>query len=115
MSRDVENGALARHTEAEGSGGFTPGPWVRNRDGSLYGASGKQVVLGRSAFALRLASSTPEEEANTALCEAAPDMHVVLSIVFPFLTGIIEEQPHNEAVAMLRNSVRNVLAKATQP
>lgn len=44
---------------------------------------------------------------------AAPDLYEVLTLVFPFLTGIIEEQPSNQAVAMLRNSVRAALAKAT--
>jgi hypothetical protein len=51
----------------------TPGPWVR-RAGSLYGADGKQVVFGRANFALRLASATEEEIANTTLAEAAPEL-----------------------------------------
>ena len=49
------------------------------------------------------------EQALSASQKEVEAAQTVLSLTFAFLTGVVEEQPGNEAVAMLRNSVRALL------
>lgn len=55
--------------------GHTPGPWVRDKYGSLRGGNGREVNVRGLGIGTLLASGTYDEaEANATLIAAAPTM-----------------------------------------
>jgi hypothetical protein len=115
--KDADRAALAPQSEPltvpeapEHADRFTPGPWEADMLSEVSAEIRPVDDLTVIARVTRI-----DTAANARLIAAAPDLYEALSIVFPFLTGIIEEQPGNQAVAMLRNSVRAALAKAGSP
>jgi len=52
----------------------TPGPWKKDKYGSLRGGNGKQVVTKSSGLAERSSTGSEEEYANATLVAAAPEL-----------------------------------------
>lgn len=59
---------------------FTPGPWYRNRYGSLSSDSSSSI-LNHVPLSSVMTKRSEEAEANTSLVSAAPDMHEALAFV----------------------------------
>jgi hypothetical protein len=61
------------------SGQWTPGPWVQDKYGQLFGSDGKQV--GVWGLGIAWVSREPVADANARLISAAPDLVEALSTV----------------------------------
>ena len=58
----------------------TPGPWIKDKWGTLKGSNGETVMEYNSGAALATLP-TPESDANTHLRNAAPDLLEALKMV----------------------------------
>jgi hypothetical protein len=60
-----------------------PGPWTRDRWGSVVDADGNIVVFAPSSFSLGSVTDHPEREANVELAIAAPELLEALTLLLP--------------------------------
>lgn len=62
---------------------FTPGPWKRDKYGSVIGANGSDVLFrGVAVLASGSDESMREAESNTDLLVAAPDLYEALVAIY---------------------------------
>lgn len=89
---------------------FTPGPWSRDKYGSLLDANGHNVEF-RSVTICCAGSGVPEAEANTDLIAVAPDLLVALTD----LLAMCERQVdfNDDGDGCMFDRCRAAIAKAT--